>query len=72
MVPALVAKIPAFYVGMSRDPLIGGAMGFFGDSSHFVWFKSFLMLEACVFNKSTCEYRKLIETLDSSRCPFSS
>lgn len=62
MVPQLVAKIPVFYVGMSRDPLIGGAMGFFGDSSNFVWFKSFLMLEAYVFNKSTRGYRKLMET----------
>jgi len=34
-----------FYIGMSRDPLIGVASGAFGDSSHLAWFKGFLLLE---------------------------
>ncbi|KAF8817441.1 hypothetical protein BYT27DRAFT_7227145 [Phlegmacium glaucopus] len=34
-----------FYIGMSRDPLIGVVSGAFGDSSHLTWFKSFLFLE---------------------------
>lgn len=38
-----------FYIGMSRDPLVGVASGAFGDSSHLAWFKSFLLLELCVF-----------------------
>ncbi|KAJ3543229.1 hypothetical protein NM688_g5883 [Phlebia brevispora] len=46
LTPSLIAKIPEFYVGMSRDPLIGGAMGYFGEPANYVWFKSFLLLEA--------------------------
>ncbi|PPQ91497.1 hypothetical protein CVT25_013754 [Psilocybe cyanescens] len=33
------------YVAMSRDPLIGGVFGLYGDSSHLIWFKTFLVLE---------------------------
>ncbi|THG95753.1 hypothetical protein EW026_g5957 [Hermanssonia centrifuga] len=31
---------------MSKDPLIGGAVGYFGQPENYVWFKSFLVLEA--------------------------
>ena len=34
-----------WYMAMSRDPLVGGASGAFGDSSQLAWFKSFLILE---------------------------
>jgi len=44
-VPYPVKQIPAWYVAMSGDPLIGGAMGYFGDESRFAWFKPFLYLE---------------------------
>jgi len=33
-------------VGMSGDPLIGGAMGIFNNGSELAWFKSFIYLEA--------------------------
>lgn len=36
-----------WYIGMSRDPLVGVSSGAFGDSSHLAWFKSFLILELC-------------------------
>ena len=44
-------RVPVeWYIGMSRDPLVGVASGAFGDSSaraHLGWFKSFLVLELC-------------------------
>ncbi|EMD38811.1 hypothetical protein CERSUDRAFT_133352 [Gelatoporia subvermispora B] len=46
LVPPLIAKIPGFYISMSNDPLIGGAMGLLGKGDQFVWFKTFLLLEA--------------------------
>ncbi|KAI0918070.1 hypothetical protein AcW1_007047 [Taiwanofungus camphoratus] len=46
MVPAMISKIPELYIAMSSDPLIGGAMGYFGQLDSYVWFKTFLMLEA--------------------------
>ncbi|TBU30442.1 transmembrane protein 6/97 [Dichomitus squalens] len=47
-VPALISSLPKFYVEMSNDPLIGSAMGYFGESQlkAFTWFRSFLLLEA--------------------------
>jgi len=45
-VPKLVQAIPPLYVGMSGDPLIGGAMGIFGNGSELAWFRSFIYLEA--------------------------
>ena len=35
---------------MSNDPLIGSVMGYFGEGQlqAFTWFRSFLLLEACV------------------------
>ena len=49
-VPAPLAALPKFYVDMSADPLIGGAMGLFGPAAYqaSAWFRSFLMVEACV------------------------
>ncbi|TFK51934.1 hypothetical protein OE88DRAFT_1486556 [Heliocybe sulcata] len=46
MVPKFIASLPASYVKMSGDPLIGGAMGYFGTEETYVWFKTFLFLEA--------------------------
>ncbi|KAH9893332.1 transmembrane protein 6/97 [Cubamyces lactineus] len=47
-VPSIIANIPKFYVEMSNDPLIGSAMGFFGQSQMeaYTWFRSFLIVEA--------------------------
>ncbi|KAI0064001.1 hypothetical protein BV25DRAFT_1823493 [Artomyces pyxidatus] len=45
-VPDIVKAIPAWYVGMSGDPLIGGVMDYLGDGPNLVWFKTFLYLEA--------------------------
>ena len=45
LTPKLIAALPEFYVKISQDPLIGGAMGYFGSSENYVWFKSFLSLE---------------------------
>ncbi|KAF8506660.1 hypothetical protein F5888DRAFT_1644316 [Russula emetica] len=44
--PKFLQDIPFWYVGMSGDPLVGGAMGILGDGSDLAWFKSFLYLEA--------------------------
>ncbi|KAH8103834.1 transmembrane protein 6/97 [Cristinia sonorae] len=46
LVPDVIANLPKLYVGMSNDPLIGPAMGYFGAPENYVWFKSFLLLEA--------------------------
>ncbi|THH20438.1 hypothetical protein EUX98_g8585 [Antrodiella citrinella] len=46
LIPDVIANLPKLYVGMSNDPLIGPAMGYFGQSENYVWFKTFLLLEA--------------------------
>jgi len=46
LVPKSLQLLPPWYVGMSGDPLIGGAMGIFNNESELAWFKSFLYLEA--------------------------
>ncbi|KAH9951157.1 transmembrane protein 6/97 [Amylocystis lapponica] len=46
MVPNIMKIIPVFYFTLSKDPLIGGAMGFLGKTDAYVWFKTFLTLEA--------------------------
>ncbi|OCH87826.1 hypothetical protein OBBRIDRAFT_837098 [Obba rivulosa] len=46
LVPPVIAQIPEYYITMSNDPLIGGVMGLIGDPAHFVWFRTFLFLEA--------------------------
>ena len=48
LVPKALQLLPPWYVGMSGDPLIGGAMGILSNESELAWFKSFLYLEACV------------------------
>ncbi|KAI0352093.1 hypothetical protein OH77DRAFT_814945 [Trametes cingulata] len=47
-VPSLISNLPRFYVEMSNDPLIGSAMGYFGQSQMeaYTWFRSFLLVEA--------------------------
>ncbi len=47
-VPSFLSGFLEFYVGMSRDPLIGGLFGAFGDNAHLAWFKTFIYLEGCV------------------------
>ncbi|KIK99355.1 hypothetical protein PAXRUDRAFT_822835 [Paxillus rubicundulus Ve08.2h10] len=46
LVPSFITVLPKMYTQFSADPLINGAMGYAGDSSNFIWFKSFLALEA--------------------------
>ncbi|THH08545.1 hypothetical protein EW145_g2648 [Phellinidium pouzarii] len=46
LVPAALARLPELYVSFSSDPLIAGALGLNGPPSSWVWFKSFLVLEA--------------------------
>lgn len=59
MVPAMISKIPELYIAMSSDPLIGGAMGYFGQLDSYVWFKTFLMLEALVaFDILTADFTR--------------
>ena len=48
VIPNFISALPKLYVEMSKDPLIGGAMGFFGNSGELGWFKSFLVLELWV------------------------
>ena len=45
VLPTFISSLPRLYVNMSSDPLIGGAMGYFGAPQNYVWFKSFLLLE---------------------------
>ncbi|KAG2068758.1 hypothetical protein BDR04DRAFT_743332 [Suillus decipiens] len=44
--PYFIRALPQLYVQMSNDPLIGGVLGMLGDSQPFVWFKTFLAIEA--------------------------
>ncbi|OAX38435.1 hypothetical protein K503DRAFT_691568 [Rhizopogon vinicolor AM-OR11-026] len=44
--PDFIRALPRFYVQMSNDPLIGGVLDLLGDSKHFIWFKTFLVIEA--------------------------
>ncbi|KAJ3507397.1 hypothetical protein NLJ89_g6328 [Agrocybe chaxingu] len=46
LVPGLLRNAVDTYIFMSRDPLIGGVFEAFGDSTHLIWFKTFLVLEA--------------------------
>ncbi|KAI0832108.1 transmembrane protein 6/97 [Trametes gibbosa] len=47
-VPSFVSSLPRFYVEMSADPLIGSAMGYFGQAQFdaYTWFRTFLLVEA--------------------------
>jgi len=46
LVPKALQLLPPWYVGMSGDPLIGGAMEILSNGSELAWFKSFIYLEA--------------------------
>ncbi|KAH9065711.1 transmembrane protein 6/97 [Lactarius vividus] len=46
LIPESLQLLPPWYVGMSGDFLVGGAMGILGNGSGLAWFKSFLYLEA--------------------------
>ncbi|KAH8116493.1 hypothetical protein DFH11DRAFT_1725267 [Phellopilus nigrolimitatus] len=46
LVPAPLARLPTLYLQMSGDPVIAGAFGLNGPPALWVWFKSFLILEA--------------------------
>ncbi|KAF9525343.1 transmembrane protein 6/97 [Crepidotus variabilis] len=45
LVPTAMKRWFTNYLIMSRDPLVGGVVGNFGDSAHLAWFKTFLYLE---------------------------
>lgn len=45
-IPKALQLLPPWYVRMSGDPLIGGAMDIFSNGSELAWFKSFIYLEA--------------------------
>ncbi|KAG2039895.1 transmembrane protein 6/97 [Suillus americanus] len=46
LTPYFIRALPQLYVQMSNDPLIGSVLGMLGDSKPFVWFKTFLAVEA--------------------------
>ncbi|KAG1811512.1 transmembrane protein 6/97 [Suillus subaureus] len=46
LTPYFIRGFPQLYVQMSNDPLIGSVLGMLGDSKPFVWFKTFLAVEA--------------------------
>ncbi|KAF9244673.1 transmembrane protein 6/97 [Melanogaster broomeanus] len=46
LIPSFISGLPKMYTDFSADPLINGAMGHVGEASHFIWFKSFLAVEA--------------------------
>ncbi|KAH9980855.1 transmembrane protein 6/97 [Lactifluus volemus] len=46
LVPRFVQSFIPFYVRLSGDPLMGGAMGLLPNGSELTWFKSFLYIEA--------------------------
>lgn len=46
MVPAFMKAITTYYMSEYNDPLIGGVSGYFGETNNFIWFKTFILLEA--------------------------
>ncbi|KAG2056720.1 hypothetical protein BDR06DRAFT_909137 [Suillus hirtellus] len=46
LIPYFIRALPRLYIQMSNDPLIGSVLGLLGDSKPFVWFKTFLAVEA--------------------------
>jgi len=44
-IPGFMRNLLSFYINMSKDPLMGGVTGLLGDSTHLMWFKTFIMLE---------------------------
>jgi len=49
------------YISMSKDPLIGGIAGVFGDSGHLMWFKTFIVLEAYVSVRPSILYALIFQ-----------
>ncbi|CAE6474849.1 unnamed protein product [Rhizoctonia solani] len=43
--PSVLQQLPQFYLNMSGDPLIAGAMGLHGVTTQFTWFYTFLVIE---------------------------
>ncbi|CAE6412601.1 hypothetical protein ACGC1H_005463 [Rhizoctonia solani] len=43
--PSFFQIIPEFYLSISGDPLIAGAMGLHGAPTQFTWFRTFIMME---------------------------
>ncbi|CAE7085372.1 unnamed protein product [Rhizoctonia solani] len=43
--PRILQQLPQFYLDMSGDPLIAGAMGLHGVPTQFTWFYTFLVIE---------------------------
>ena len=59
--PSALQRLPQFYLDMSGDPLIAGAMGLHGAPTQFTWFYTFLVIEeyarlSAIFN--TCSSEK--------------
>jgi len=46
LVPSFMKQITEYYIANYNDPLIGGVMGFFGETDRYVWFNTFIMMEA--------------------------
>ncbi|CAE6462108.1 unnamed protein product [Rhizoctonia solani] len=46
--PLALQRLPQFYLDMSGDPLIAGAMGLHGVHTQFTWFYTFLVIEEYV------------------------
>ncbi|KAF8551356.1 hypothetical protein OG21DRAFT_1598514 [Imleria badia] len=46
LVPHFISQLPKKYIQLSADPLVGGAMGYANESNDFLWFKTFLFVEA--------------------------
>ncbi|CEL62476.1 Transmembrane protein 97 OS=Macaca fascicularis GN=Tmem97 PE=2 SV=2 [Rhizoctonia solani AG-1 IB] len=45
VMPSFFRIIPNFYLSISGDPLIAGAMGLHGSPTQFTWFRTFIMIE---------------------------
>lgn len=48
--PSPLHTIQSFYLEMSRDPIVSGALGLNGDLSNWTWIRTFFVVEACVSN----------------------
>ncbi|KAH8832913.1 transmembrane protein 6/97 [Flagelloscypha sp. PMI_526] len=49
LIPSPLKQLPLLYINQSNDPLIGGLLGYFGDTgSSLVWFKSMIYVEMLV------------------------
>ncbi len=48
LIPAFMKEITNYYLSTYNDPLIGGVMGYFGKTDKFIWFETFVWMEAYV------------------------